>query len=65
MNTDLTVYLEGGTYRLTRSLLLDSRDSGTNVHNIIYTSAPGQKAVISGAVRVTGWKLVDAKKNLW
>ena len=66
MGSDLTVYMAPGTYRLTQPLVLDSRDSGINGHNIIFTStAPGQYPVISGAVQVTGWRLVDQARNLW
>jgi Fibronectin type III domain len=62
---DLTIFLEGGTYRLTEPLVLDARDSGNNGYNVIYAAAPGQHPVVSGGVRITGWKLVDAGKNLW
>jgi hypothetical protein len=62
---DITVWLNGGTYRLSEPLVLDAQDSGNNGHNIIYAAVEGQKPIISGGVRVTGWKLVDAKKNLW
>jgi hypothetical protein len=63
---DLTVRLAPGTYRLTQPLELDARDSGSNGHNVIYSSAAeGQYPVVSGAVAVTGWKLVDKARNLW
>ncbi len=65
MSGDITIYLTGGTYRLSQPLTLTPQDSGTNGHNIIYTALPGQRPIISGGVQVTGWKLVDAKKNLW
>ncbi len=63
---DLTVRLAPGNYRLTQPLELDARDSGSNGHNVIYTSAAeGQYPVVSGAVAVTGWKLIDKARNLW
>ncbi|HTX22896.1 MAG TPA: hypothetical protein VMD27_13690 [Candidatus Aquilonibacter sp.] len=65
MSGDITVWLAGGTYRLTEPLTLDARDSGTRNHNVIYSAMPGQRPVISGGVQITGWKLVDAGKNLW
>jgi len=65
MSGDITVYLRGGVYRLDGPLTLDSSDSGTNGHNVIYTAVAGQKPVISGGVQVTGWKVLDAGKNLW
>src|SRR5580693_2698679 len=62
---DITVYLQGGVYRLSRPLLLGEPDSGANGHRVIYAAAPGQQPIISGGAAVTGWKLVDAGKNLW
>jgi len=65
MGSDITVYLSEGVYRLTEPLRLEPRDSGSNGHSVIYSAASGAKPVISGGVQVTGWKLVDAGKNLW
>jgi hypothetical protein len=66
MAGDLTVYLEEGTYRLERPLVLEARDSGSGGHNVVYTAArSGILPVISGGVRITGWKLADRAKNLW
>ncbi len=63
---DLTVFIAPGTYRLTTPLIFDAADSGTNGHNIIYTSSvAGEYPTISGGVRVTGWTLVDRNRNLW
>lgn len=64
MTTDLTVHLQPGVYRLSRPLILDARDSGSGGHDIVYRSNGGL-AVISGGVRVTGWRCVDAARNLW
>ena len=50
MHADITVFLEGGTYRLDRTLELDQRDSGTNGHAVVYAAVPGETPVISGAV---------------
>lgn len=43
-----TVYLKGGTYMLSTTLHLTQS-------NITFTSAPGEKAIISGGIKVTGW----------
>jgi len=32
---------------------------------VIYAAVSGQSPVISGGLQVTGWKLLDADKNLW
>jgi len=65
MSGDINVYLAGGTYRLTAPLTLGSADSGTNGFNVVYAAASGAQPIISGAVQVTGWKLVDGGKNIW
>ena len=65
MSGDITVYLNGGVYRLTEPLALDPADSGMNGHNVIYTAAADERPVISGGVEVTGWKRSDAGKNIW
>lgn len=54
------VLLAGGTYRLTRPLVLSQQDSG-----ISFVAIGASHPVISGAVQVTGWKRADAKRNLW
>ncbi len=45
-----TVTLRGGTYRLTRPLRLDPRDS-----DVTWQAAQGESPVLSGGVPVTGW----------
>jgi Fibronectin type III domain len=65
MTGDITIILDGGTYRLAQPLILDTADSGSNGHDIVWISAQGRVAIISGAVRVTGWKRVDPSRNLW
>jgi hypothetical protein len=65
MTGDITVWLAGGTYRLSEPLTLDAKDSGTGGHNVIYSAMDNQQPIISGGVQVTGWKLADASKNLW
>ncbi len=55
-----TVYLAGGTYRLSSPLTLTPQDSG-----VTYAALPGQKPVIGGGIAVTGWKCIDANRNLW
>jgi hypothetical protein len=65
MSADITVYLENGTYRLTQPLRFGPLDSGTNGHDVVWAGAPGATAVISGADRISGWKLINASKNIW
>ena len=50
--TNLTVTLRGGTYPIASTLNLTSADSG-----ISYGSYPGEDAILSGGVPITGWTL--------
>lgn len=54
-----TIRLLGGTYRLRRPLTLVTQDSHTH-----WLAAPGAHPVLSGARRVRGWKLHDAKLGI-
>ena len=62
---DVVVELQGGTYRLTSPFKLGVRDSGRPGHPVVYRAAAGQKPLLSGAIKVTGFTEVDAAKNLY
>jgi hypothetical protein len=64
-NADVTISLAAGTYRIMAPLTLGPDDSGVNGHNIVYQAEPGTRPVISGGVRIVGWKLYDAARNIW
>ncbi len=55
MTSDITVYLRGGYYMLNGPVMFDDRDSGRNGFRIIYAAPPGERPVITGGRRVTGW----------
>jgi hypothetical protein len=53
----LTVVVRGGTYYLKTALLFTSEDSGPSAQAMTtYAAMPGEKPVISGGERITGWK---------
>ena len=54
------VTLRGGDHRLGQPLVLDAGDSGAFGREVTWRAAPGERPVISGAIRVTGWALHDA-----
>ena len=56
MAGDITVYLRQGTYELDETLLFEPQDSGTNGHQVIYKSYPGETASLCGGKRITGWE---------
>ncbi|MBQ9694991.1 MAG: carbohydrate-binding protein, partial [Oscillospiraceae bacterium] len=60
---NVTVYLHGGTYRLTDPLTFTPEDSADSGCRITYNAFEGETPVISGAVPVTGWTKQDDK--LW
>jgi hypothetical protein len=62
---DVVVQLADGTYRLPAPLQFGPADSGRSGHRVIWTAAPGADPVLSGAIRVTGWKLTDPANNVW
>lgn len=51
----VTVRLRGGTYFLADTFRLNPRDTGSADTPITYEAAPGERAVLSGGARVTGW----------
>lgn len=63
MKGDLTVHLASGTYRQTKPLVLDARDSGTGGHQVIWQGTGN--TVISGGRKVAGWRPVDGRPGLW
>ncbi len=52
---DARVLLTGGTYALGTPLELATEDSGTEEARIVYRAMPGQRVVLSGGKRVTGF----------
>ena len=53
----VTVVLRGGTYYLPQTLVFTPADSGTEKSPVVYASAPGELATLSGGRAVPGaWK---------
>jgi len=48
--------LRGGRYFLDQTLVLGPEDSGAKGHPVVYTAYPGERPVISGGRRITGWR---------
>ncbi|SEG72738.1 Right handed beta helix region [Actinacidiphila yanglinensis] len=63
LTADLTVRIASGTYRLSKPLTLDSRDSGSNGHRVVWQGTGD--TVISGGKQVTGWHQVPGHSGLW
>ena len=57
----VTVMVRAGTYYLTEPIRFEPQDSGTKQGPIRYTAYPGDKPVLSGGRRITGWRSKDGK----
>ncbi len=59
------ICLKGGSYFLDEPLLIRPEDSGTSESPTIIEAAPGERPVISGGIRMSGWvKAKTAIKGL-
>lgn len=57
----VTVMVRGGKYYLDETLVLNSQDSGTRDCPVIYTAYQGEKPILSGSRKLTGWKPYKGK----
>ena len=64
MDEDITVYLRGGIYNLSASVVFDQSDSGKNGHKVIYKNYGDEEPVLSGGKTLTvKWTLY--KENIF
>jgi hypothetical protein len=63
LNRPVTVMLRGGTYVLAETFVLGPQDSGTEGAPITYAAYPGEKPILSGGRRITGWERGEGE--LW
>lgn len=55
MAHDIHVYLRGGNYNITSTVVFGPQDSGAGGHTIYYQAYPGETPILNGATKVTGW----------
>ncbi len=55
--TPIRVIVRGGTYYLAHPLVFKPEDSGREGAPVVYEALAGETPVLSGGVRLTGWKL--------
>jgi len=53
---NVLVLIRGGIYQQTETLTFGPEDSGTDKFSITYAASPGEKVVLSGGRKITGWK---------
>lgn len=62
----VTILLRGGTYFLEAPLALTPEDSGAAVDRpLIIAAHPNEQPVLSGGRRLTGWRPVAGRPELW
>ncbi len=62
----ITILLREGIYELAEPVTLGPEDSGADAkHPFTLAAYPGEHPVISGGSRISGWKRVEGKRDLW
>ncbi len=56
---DITVWLRGGTYTLSETLVLNRQDGGVGESTIHYRAYPNETPIISSGKAVTGWHQLE------
>ena len=65
LTSDLTVTLADGYYRMSSPLMLDSSDSGSNGHNVVWTAATGAHPAVVGSKQISGWSQLSGSTSIW
>ena len=65
MKNDIYVYLRQGEYDLRTPVIFGTVDGGTNGHRVIYSAYKHENVLVSGGLKVTGWKLFDKSRNIY
>ena len=62
----ISIFLRSGRYELSEPVVLTPEDSGASARQpLIIAGYQGEKPVLSGSRRITGWKRVEGKPGLW
>ncbi|MFW6101397.1 MAG: right-handed parallel beta-helix repeat-containing protein [Bacteroidota bacterium] len=61
--SDITVWIREGTYRISRPLRFGPGHSGSGQHQVYYKAMPGARPIISGGMPVDNWSRTD--DGLW
>ena len=60
---DVTVLLRGGTYHMNETVVFHREDGRDEGRRITYAGYPGEEAVLSAGMPVTGWRRYDAARD--
>ena len=58
------IILHGGTYSITKPIVLKPEDSGDRNNFVTISAAPGETPVLSGGIEIHGWKPAAAAAGL-
>src|SRR5688572_3090607 len=62
----VTIFLHGGVHRLAEPIVFTPEDSGASAAKPFTIAAfEKEKPVLSGGVRLSNWKPLDGKPDLW
>ena len=65
MTADINVYLRGGTYPQTSTLLFTNADSGSGGFHVKYMAYQNERPLITGGQPIKGWKFSDPSNNIF
>lgn len=64
--TDFTIWLRGGIYHISETLVLGKEDSAAPGHRITWRNYPNERPVLSGGLPITDWQpAADLPGNIW
>lgn len=63
IQSGIHIYLRSGTYFLNEPVFIRPEDAGTKQSPTIISSAPKEKPIISGGVKINGWKKLTSTVN--
>lgn len=59
----VSVLIHGGVYPQGGTLIFGLEDSGTEKYSITYAAVPGEKVILSGGQKISGWK--KGRGGIW
>jgi hypothetical protein len=64
LDTDMHLYLRGGTYALAAPIQLGPQHSPSGAHRLFIEAHPNESPILSGGTAVAGWTVWDAPNNI-
>jgi len=61
---DILIYIRGGRYNITETILFNLSDSGTKEQSITYAAYPNETPILSGGTKITQWSQPESLSNI-